>query len=621
MSRARWVLGATIFAVVCIRGAESLWAGEAPRVSSGPTVTKEGQGFAVAFSVSEPCDVTVRIVDSNGKVVRHLAGGMVGLTAAAEPLRPKSLSQRLTWDGRDDSGKDVAAVGCKALVGVGLKAKFDKFILWEPDGYDRARKDLARVLKGNDDEYLVSQHWGVHMTTTRVFNAQGKFVRQIWPPSLNKPKEKLTRLLSEPMVGGDDWEDRRVPMCVNHNSTYHFGTAWPVLVTRDGSLLGVHGYVSDYLGLWMLDPEGFPVKWAWYPPWQPRQQSVFTKTLWKFAAGPDGDVYLADGIHHVVGHFRVKDMSPVESFKFSGKEELETPRSYIGEVNLNYQAKWQRGPDWKEKPIIDDESHFLGPADVALDKDGQLLVLDGKLDKRGVIEGEAKVKVYARDGRYVKTVDKSAFPASDAAVPEAVAAAGGNDRAVCFPHFLRVDSQGRLYVKNQGMGKGFIVTDVDGKGFRVPRLPWGWASSQGYTCVDAEDNWYVAVGRKNEASRLWKYAPDGKQLKFGDADALLIEKDWEIKGACVAPGGDIYVVVTTDKWKVTREVTKVCAFGDLTGRGQEVCQTRVDVYGPDATLKKKGVVMSVAPIVVALTGPGAEIVGAETLGAETLTGW
>ena len=52
----------------------------------------------------KPTDVTVRILDKDGNIVRHLASGMVGLEKAATPFAAKSLSQKISWDGKDDAG-------------------------------------------------------------------------------------------------------------------------------------------------------------------------------------------------------------------------------------------------------------------------------------------------------------------------------------------------------------------------------------------------------------------------------------------------------------------------------------------------------------------------------------
>ena len=147
------------------------------------------------------------------------------------------MSQSITWNGQDDSGKEIEVSNdCKVLIAVGVNAKFDKFILGERDGYKSWRSDALTIVKGNGDEYLVTQSGGVHLNTTRVFDSKGKFVRMVWPPSINKSKEKLQRFITDSSIGMDNWDGSRVPTCVNHNSTYYAGTSHPATVAPDGSV-------------------------------------------------------------------------------------------------------------------------------------------------------------------------------------------------------------------------------------------------------------------------------------------------------------------------------------------------------------------------------------------------
>jgi len=238
----------------------------------------------------------------------------------------------------------------------------------------------------------------------------------------------------------------------------------------------------------------------------------------------------------------------------------------------------------------------VGPDDIALDEEGNLLVLDA-----------GRIKVYAPDGRFLRFDEKAKFPA-DPPVPQALKAVTRGERSLCFPHMLRVDSKGRLYVVNQGMGNGkpFIVSDVEGKSFSAPKIfPYAWRSSQGYTCVDADDNWYVAAIGKDQPAQVWKFSPSGEKLRFGESDALtVVDADRDIKGLHVAANGDIYVVVTTNKWKATGEVRKSVKFGDLTARGKNTHQTWVNVYGPDGQLKQERLVNSVGINDVAVDGEG-----------------
>src|SRR5437762_2280944 len=53
--------------------------------------------YEIHFAVKGACDVAVGIVDHDGKIVRHLAAGVLGANAP-EPLQKNSLEQKLVWD-------------------------------------------------------------------------------------------------------------------------------------------------------------------------------------------------------------------------------------------------------------------------------------------------------------------------------------------------------------------------------------------------------------------------------------------------------------------------------------------------------------------------------------------
>ena len=71
-----------------------------------PAATSAGDQVKISFAASAATDVEVAIVGADGRVVRHLAAGMLGKNAP-EPLQKDSLAQELLWDGKDDAGKEV----------------------------------------------------------------------------------------------------------------------------------------------------------------------------------------------------------------------------------------------------------------------------------------------------------------------------------------------------------------------------------------------------------------------------------------------------------------------------------------------------------------------------------
>src|SRR5262245_23399905 len=59
-----------------------------------PTVTRQGDRVTIAFAVKAACDVTIVIEDAGGKILRHLASGVLG-DKAPPPLQKASLKQTI----------------------------------------------------------------------------------------------------------------------------------------------------------------------------------------------------------------------------------------------------------------------------------------------------------------------------------------------------------------------------------------------------------------------------------------------------------------------------------------------------------------------------------------------
>ncbi|MBA4387899.1 MAG: hypothetical protein C0404_07950 [Verrucomicrobia bacterium] len=138
-----------------------------------PTTTKEGDKVVIAFASKGKCDATVAIVGPEGRIVRHLASGVLGGNAPY-PFQQNSLSQKLEWDGRTDNFQP-APTGCSVRVSLGLKAAYECDIAWDP------RKDT----------YL---------------EKDGKYFRTLYPPPADTPEDKLKECGLRPTT--TIWGDR-----------------------------------------------------------------------------------------------------------------------------------------------------------------------------------------------------------------------------------------------------------------------------------------------------------------------------------------------------------------------------------------------------------------------------
>jgi len=162
-----------------------------------PAVKKEGNQYVITFASTAACDATVAIVGPDGKIVRHLASGVLGKNAP-RPFQQDSLEQRIEWDGKDNAGKP-APPDCDVHVGLGLKAEFERNIGYDPfaipcdTGGSQLRevREAAEagnafvVAEGSSGETYVLGAPDRAGYQGRVFK-KGKYVRTFWPVSADR---------------------------------------------------------------------------------------------------------------------------------------------------------------------------------------------------------------------------------------------------------------------------------------------------------------------------------------------------------------------------------------------------------------------------------------------------
>ncbi len=175
------------FALSLLAAASLASAGEV-RFSTKPSATKAGGKIKIAFAVSGSTDVEVSVLDAKGKVVRHLAAGVLGgKKAPPKPLKA-GLSQALEWDMRDDLGKPAEGGPFKVRVRAGTEPVFGA-VLGEAGALGSKVYGLATDEKGQ--LYVATGGgYGGNIFTIKVFDREGKYLRTIFPYSASlKPAD------------------------------------------------------------------------------------------------------------------------------------------------------------------------------------------------------------------------------------------------------------------------------------------------------------------------------------------------------------------------------------------------------------------------------------------------
>jgi hypothetical protein len=340
-----------------------------------PQVRKEGDKVVISFASKAACDATVAIVDGQGKVVRHLASGVLGKNAPA-PFQQNTLAQKIEWDGKDDDGRALPSVasgggGCKVKVSLGLDARFEKLDTWA------LLCGIKPLAVGKDGEVYAL---GSTDTTgaIHVFGKDGKYVRTLFPPSAaQSPEGKMSPDRGAPIAWNKtskgDWVPRRhrngggydfeLTKYADFFSNLSAGT-----VTADGKL-GVLYSGRGGAVLVLIDtrdgacPAGGIVDLG----------KVATDGM---AASPDGKwLYFAGRQANQWEKNRPFSHAVMRmSLEKPGKPEV-----FLGEAAKSG----------------NDNAHFSGPNRVACDKDGNVYVNDS---------GNGRIQVFKPDGSHLKTL-------------------------------------------------------------------------------------------------------------------------------------------------------------------------------------------------------------------------
>jgi len=178
------------------------------KLTAGPAARPVKNGFEISFAVSAPVDVEVAILDAGGRIVRHLAAGLLG-KHAPEPLRKGTLEQKLVWDGKDDAGKPLlgkAGARFSVRVRVGARPKLGKHLGYNPGRIERVR---GLAVGSGGEVYALVMVGGKGSNDIRVFDSKGRYLRTILPYGAKTPAKRTKS------VGQINVEGRRIPVVFN----------------------------------------------------------------------------------------------------------------------------------------------------------------------------------------------------------------------------------------------------------------------------------------------------------------------------------------------------------------------------------------------------------------------
>lgn len=569
----------------------------------GPTVT----GRRVDFTLQKPVDVEVAVLDARGRVVRHLAAGLVGGKKAAPPLRP-GLRQSLSWDGKDDRGDDAGKGPFSFRVRAGLSVAFGRFIGDSTTTGSIAQMPYRAPVNGltvdTDGNLIVkvqssvgshgnSGLWPWHV---RLLDRAGKYQKTLLPYPPTTPPEKASGMRLLPTPG------RFTPANLTSLYPVFYSLGNEVLPRlADGRLVFVHSE-KRLLNYFSLDGSN---RLTTVPMWSPKAKLVCPTWLdIQVALSPDGKTaYYAnvagvayDGkkpgdIHADWPQGRVyrqdltKTGSDPEPFFDLTLPDFEKTKYWMPSAWDKKTAAAHLDVDAKGNVVVCDlvngqvvevspegkrlsETKVPWPDKVVVSrKTGTLYVLSRKVS-RGAVPPATLYRITGRGDRakvtatllLKGTVGGAATLDESGDVPVLWLGGQSSLNDADSTRLLRIeDRDGKLAIA----GEGYLNEDRDAISFL------------GYLTVDREAE-LVYVTRSG--GKVWCY--DGSTGKGGLIPLKAVD-------LAIGPGGDVYTWGTSGSYdgpigRFGRDLKSKGTFGHVygrAGRGSSVCGIDVDQHG------------------------------------------
>jgi DNA-binding beta-propeller fold protein YncE len=330
----------------------------------------------ITFSVKDFCDVTVAIETTDGRIIRHLASGVLG-NKAPTPFKPNSLDQSVIWDHKDDSGKyfdDLSSI--QVRVSLGLKAEYEKDLYYSPH---KRISSTPAICAAPEGVYVFDSLGRDHV---RLFDHDGKYIKTIYPFPASQLKN-INGLKWQKMPDG-----RELPA---KNSMYHQtllssgdnSSEWDKN-TRNGlgaTSIAVNGkrIALAFVNLNRLTSDGntggLPLKGGKTGIELPKQPSFPTDVgPSSMAFSPDGKTIYMTGYSWQSSHNGSGANSIMAVYQMN-YEKNDDATIFVGE-------KTKSG---------NDDSHFAIATSVDTDKNGNVYVSDFGNDRIQIFDSSAKL--------------------------------------------------------------------------------------------------------------------------------------------------------------------------------------------------------------------------------------
>jgi len=514
-----------------------------PLLREGPTVSRDANGARIALTLGRAADVEIAVLDDQGKVVRHLVAGWVGAEKAVAPLKPRSLSQSVRWDGTNDEGKPHPGP-VTVRVRAGMRPKLGRLIGGSPyrgratvTPYRGSQQGVAVDEKGNIYVKMMSDvgshgNTGLWPWQVRKFDASGDYVRTLLP---YPPSTPPARALGYELI--DTGREHLTP--VNRNSLYPvfsvFGSAIHPRIRPGGELVFINSR-QRRLTFFKVDGSNEVRQVALWP-----KKANMPAPVWldfEVAFSPDGRyAYYSNVAGTVYDGKKPEDIDPnwpngrVYRHDLSDPEAAPKPFFDLELPDFRRTKYWMPSA-WDKRTAA---------AGIDTDPKGNVYICD---------QVNQEVVIVSPEGRKLEAIELP-WP----------------DRVQVHP------STGDLYVVSRTVSRGFMppnkLLKVTGRGKRAKVVAELAMTSRG--------NVEFTIDARRKPTVLWVLAPAKNPsgqglLKVADrGDRLVVTRDaFDRDHEALAFAGNMAVDREADRVYVTDTRGTMCRYDGRTGRGGPV---------------------------------------------------
>jgi DNA-binding beta-propeller fold protein YncE len=351
-----------------------------------PTVARAGDKVTIAFETKGLCDVTVAIERGDGKIIRHLACGVLG-PKAPPPLLKDAKKQVLVWDGKDDQDAYVDdKAACSVRVSLGLKPQFERTLFWSPK--KRIGFAYPALCAAEEGVYVYE---GSGVDHVRLFDHAGNYLRTIYP----FPAEKIPQVLGlKTHTFPQDGQALPIkrgflqstllttgPNGVD-GGTYGDGTGFALecLAAGGGKVAAIQRCVNRLAA--DGSSGGLPFERPQSVCFGPKECTYKPRSA---AFSPDGKwLYLAGYHHHAAWSDRTEWMNGVFRIPYASAADTSAPALFVGEDTTKGIAAGGTA-----------DGKFRGCTAVACDTQGRVYAADYMNDR---------LQVFDPDGKFLKAI-------------------------------------------------------------------------------------------------------------------------------------------------------------------------------------------------------------------------